>query len=269
MKRQILLFIFITTLNLAQSQNSKVGVIYYDHIDNHYEVSYNSYLVFNQSKSYFVTAKDSLGLSNGDRKENSRDEEATLLEVVDFSDSRKTRKEGLQVFLNKSTDSIYSVNAFTLTSKMIYSKEKRPEIKWEFGDETKKIGKFLCKKAIANFRGRKYICWYTEEIPLPYGPWKLQGLTGMILEATSEDNFFKINFKRIKYPVQKISIPSNKNALLKKGEKFIPFKDYKLMQKNRIKSVNNALKIHAKKYNVQTDANPFSEKDNFLEIFGH
>jgi GLPGLI family protein len=245
----------------VKSQNSNTGVIHYNHIDNHYGVSYNSYLVFNQNKSYFVTAKDSLGLSG--EKANDKD---VVVEAVYFDDVKKTRKKGLQVYSDKSIDSVYFTNAFSLTSKMMYAKEKRPKIKWEFENETKKIGKFNCKKAIANFRGRKYICWYTGEIPLPYGPWKLQGLPGIILEAKSEDGFFNIAFKKIKYPVQNIKVPSSKNSLLKNGKQFISFKDYILKQKEEIKRVNNYMKISAKKYNVQID--PFSERDNFLEVFG-
>jgi hypothetical protein len=40
-----------------------------------------------------------------------------------------------------------------------------------------------CKKATTNFRGRYWEAWYTEEIPIGQGPWKLCGLPGMILKA--------------------------------------------------------------------------------------
>lgn len=265
MKKQFLLCSLLIIFNNVYSQNSKTGVIYYNHIDNHYGESYNSYLVFNQSASYFVTAKDSLGLSNGVvvTDDNGGD---LLVEVVDFDEVKKTRAEGLQVFVDKLVDSIYFVNAFTLSSEMIYSKEKTPKISWVFQKEIKKIGTFNCKKAIADFRGRKYSCWYTEGIPLPYGPWKLQGLPGLILEAKSEDGFFEIRFKKIKYPEDVVRVPSSKNQLLKKGTSFISLRDYKLKQQQSIKASDNSLKIQAKRFHILMD--PFSEKDNFLEVFG-
>lgn len=256
----------VAFFNSVQSQNSKTGIIQYNHIDNHYGVSYNSYLVFNQSKSYFVTAKDSLGLSNSSTGINNNRDEELIVEAVDFKDVKKTRKNGLQVYLDKITDSIYFVNAFTLTSKMVYAKEDIPKIKWVLENETKKIGDFKCKKATTKFRGRDYTCWYTEEIPLPYGPWKLQGLPGIILEAKSNDGYFGINFKKVKYPEEKISVPSSENILLSNKEKFITFNDYKLLQKKHIVSKENLLKVMAQKYNVQVD--PYNEKENFLEVFG-
>ena len=59
-------------------------------------------------------------------------------------------------------------------------------MEWKLNKETKNIGKFNCKKATCSFRGRNYTAWYTLEVPLPYGPWKLQGLPGVILEAYDE-----------------------------------------------------------------------------------
>ena len=252
-------------LNYLHSQNTKTGIIYYDHIDNHYDVSYNSYLVFDQNNSFFVTSKDSLGLSNSVAKTNNNDGEEMIVEAAEFNDVSKTRKEGLQVYSSKITDSMYFVNAFSLVSKLIYGKEEIPKIKWELKNEYKEIGGFNCKKAIGNFRGREYTCWYSEDIPLPYGPWKLQGLPGLILEAKSNDGFFEIKFKKIKYPEKKVSMPSSYNALIKDGKDFISLDDYKLLQEKYITKTDNTLKLLAKKHNVQV--NPFSESDNFLEVF--
>lgn len=74
------------------------------------------------------------------------------------------------------------------------------KIKWEIKEEMLLIGKFKCKKAIGNFRGRTYIVWFTEEIPLPYGPFKLYGLPGLILEAEDTEKMFSVKMKSIEYP---------------------------------------------------------------------
>lgn len=66
--------------------------------------------------------------------------------------------------------------------------ESISKIEWIITNETKNIGAIKCQKASCRFRGRNYIVWYTEEIPLPFGPWKLGGLPGLILEAADDEN---------------------------------------------------------------------------------
>ena len=52
-----------------------------------------------------------------------------------------------------------------------------------YEDSTITVLGMECKKATTNFRGRYWEVWYTEEIPISQGPWKLCGLPGMILKA--------------------------------------------------------------------------------------
>lgn len=71
-----------------------------------------------------------------------------------------------------------------------------PDIKWELLEDNKKIGGFDCQLAKANFGGRQYYAWFTTEIPFPYGPWKLNGLPGLILEVNDENNEVSWKFSK-------------------------------------------------------------------------
>ena len=42
---------------------------------------------------------------------------------------------------------------------------------------------YPCALAVATYKGRTWYAWYTEDIPLDAGPWKLGGLPGLILRA--------------------------------------------------------------------------------------
>lgn len=53
----------------------------------------------------------------------------------------------------------------------------------------------LLKKAIGEFGGRKYIVWYAPSLPYSFGPYKLHGLPGLIIEAYTVDG--KASFKFI------------------------------------------------------------------------
>ena len=61
--------------------------------------------------------------------------------------------------------------------------EELPQQAWTITNDTKQIYGYDCQKATTKYLGRDYEVWYTLEIPISNGPWKLGGLPGMILEA--------------------------------------------------------------------------------------
>lgn len=44
------------------------------------------------------------------------------------------------------------------------------------------INNIPCKKATCRYAGRNFIAWYSESIPLPYGPYVFSGLPGLIMK---------------------------------------------------------------------------------------
>lgn len=81
--------------------------------------------------------------------------------------------------------------------------EKIPQINWVLSDSTKNICGYLCHQARASFRGRNWIAWYCD-IPKNVGPWKLNGLPGLIIEAQTEDKehtFTAISVRKSSSPI--------------------------------------------------------------------
>jgi GLPGLI family protein len=81
--------------------------------------------------------------------------------------------------------------------------EDIPQIDWVLSDSTKMICGYLCHQATAVFRGRNWIAWFCD-IPKSVGPWKLNGLPGLILEAQSEDKehtFTAISVRKSSSPI--------------------------------------------------------------------
>jgi GLPGLI family protein len=68
--------------------------------------------------------------------------------------------------------------------------EKDATPQWIISDETATILSYSCQKATARFRGRDWTVWFTMDIPLNAGPWKLRGLPGLILKAADSRNHY-------------------------------------------------------------------------------
>lgn len=65
-----------------------------------------------------------------------------------------------------------------------YYEEPFSEIDWVIEeDSTKTVLGYQCVMATAVYHGREWTAWFTPEIPLQDGPWKLCGLPGLIMEA--------------------------------------------------------------------------------------
>lgn len=64
--------------------------------------------------------------------------------------------------------------------------EKAGAQQWEISDGEKEILGYRCQMATCDFRGRRYTAWFAPEIPVDAGPWKFNGLPGLIL-AVEDD----------------------------------------------------------------------------------
>ena len=54
---------------------------------------------------------------------------------------------------------------------------------WQILSETKELLGYSCQLASCDFRGRTWYAWFSTDIPVNEGPWKLFGLPGLVLEA--------------------------------------------------------------------------------------
>jgi GLPGLI family protein len=66
-----------------------------------------------------------------------------------------------------------------------------PKMEWKMidGQDTTIIN-HKCYMATTDFCGRHYIAWFAPDIPMRYGPYKFNGLPGMILKIEDDEKFF-------------------------------------------------------------------------------
>ncbi|MBZ9652429.1 GLPGLI family protein [Psychroflexus montanilacus] len=165
--------------------------------------------------------------------------------------------------LSGSNSTFYNVNLKDRTLKMktqldgetMIVKEDLPAIEWNIKpDSTREIMGFNCIEAEAVFRGRFYTAWFSPEIPVPFGPWKLQGLPGLILEAydkMDEVHFYATQLKYEQGSLKELNI-SNENDVGRE----ISLKDYiELRQKDvekQLAKILAALPRDTKVSNIKT-----------------
>ena len=92
---------------------------------------------------------------------------------------------------------------------------------WKLEKDTATISGYYCQKAITRFAGRNYVAWFTTEIPLSEGPYKFNGLPGLIIKISDtrqQYNFKLISFEKLKKGI-KIEFPE-KNYIRTTQKKF-------------------------------------------------
>ncbi len=75
------------------------------------------------------------------------------------------------------------------------SEEPLPVINWKISRDTASFAGQHCQKATTHFKGRDYEAWFCPSLPFQNGPWKLNGLPGLIVEAydTKKEVVFKFD----------------------------------------------------------------------------
>lgn len=94
----------------------------------------------------------------------------------------------IKYVVEKNSDGI--VNFYTpnhIASDVFKVKDAR-KIDWKISNEKEKILGYTTQKATANFAGREWTAWFTTEFPISDGPYKFQGLPGLILRIYDKTN---------------------------------------------------------------------------------
>lgn len=84
------------------------------------------------------------------------------------------------------------------------------DFKWQITNKTKVIKGYNCQLATGYWRGRRYEAWFTSDLPYSFGPWKLNGLPGLILEAADATNTVRFECDSIAKSVEvEINLPED------------------------------------------------------------
>jgi len=185
-----LLSIFALGVLNSQENNNTAKIIYKQTIDMNEVVFNKEYeLLFDKNSSLYEFIEDN-------KKKSSETIETETNQGRQMNYIVRSKK-GLKDFFYNNYNTDFYCQSIHNGEYILLTKEEGNKIDWKVIEEFKDISGFKCQKATGFFRGREYTAWFTSEIPVPFGPWKLHGLSGLILEAYDTDQMIYVVAKSI------------------------------------------------------------------------
>lgn len=97
--------------------------------------------------------------------------------------------------------------------KKFYYEEDIENIEWVLVDRDTTILDYPCQMAVCDYRSRKWTAWYTTEIPVSLGPWKLRGLPGLIMYASDDSGVFAFECIELRNSTNTVAEPKLSKAI--------------------------------------------------------
>ena len=102
------------------------------------------------------------------------------------------------------------------------------DFKWKLENDFSKILNYDVQKATTEFGGRKWIAWFTKEIPIQDGPYKFKNLPGLILKVEDSNKNHSFELIGIKNNNTEFDYPNMNN-----------YKEYNLNYDQYVKKFRN------------------------------
>jgi len=178
MKNKILFFLFFTLV--LQAQDKELHIEYNLNFIKPIDVKIQLYATKNES---FQTILD---------------KDPIIIKDINGNGEVKYSKVNPYRIYKNNKDSFMKYEEIlpqNLGGKKFNIKDSLNLIKWELTQENETILGYSCQQAMASYRGRDYIAYFTTEIPYKAAPLKFHGLPGVVLKIHDSNN--EINIEAI------------------------------------------------------------------------
>jgi len=133
---------------------------------------------------------------------------------------------------------------------------------WKLTQETSTICGYNAKKATCNFGGRSWVAWFAPELPYSDGPYKFNGLPGLIVKIADTRNQYVFELLSLGKPAKSLPIDflDDDYMVTTKQGFFKAYDDF------RADIVNRAKAAGATNQMQQIAAKNMSERNNHIEL---
>ena len=183
----------------VHAQEKDLYVEYHQVFDNAKKIERKAFLYGNEEGSIYED--DVVANNRRDREEHNK----KLLEL-DKQNAEANRysvtilpviKHNEFIKLTKATNTITFIEQIVKDRYVLITDDVKQN--WKLTHEKKTISGMDCFKATTTFRGMQWEAWYTNSIPYSYGPWKLHGLPGLIIQAYDVNKRYNYNAVKIEF----------------------------------------------------------------------
>ncbi len=189
-------------------------------------IAYEAALFFNKFQSLFEYKETFLGDESIEKIEDTKGN----INITYHDKSLRYIRSNKEKNLIREFDGEFNNNA------PYEIEESIPVISWNIFEDIKKINQHDCNKATCSFRGRNYTVWFTTDIQTGFGPLKLNGLPGLILEISDDTKEVVLFAKEVR---KEEKVIENKPF----GIKIIPRPEYKKKIVKGLKELEETGKI--------------------------
>ena len=155
------------------------------------------------------TFKEMAFLSYGEKASLYQSHDRKVTEKAFYNEKAELMPDGTyrsQLNVTGSVDKYYTsedlkeiqrVRGFGVPRLTYLMPDKEITVRWKIYNDTKMINDYNCQKATTIFKGREWTAWFCSDFPYRFGPWKLNGLPGLILEAYDSRQQIKFLFSKL------------------------------------------------------------------------
>ena len=233
MKKAILIFLFTLNFTLIYSQFNQGKISYKLESKDHSLKKGNGILYFNNKESIYIINNE---------KELTQIQKISDGSTVHPSNTNDSIANKPRFIYYDAKNKIFYNNIINNNIEMII--KDTVSISWNIKKDFKKILGFNCQKAIGKLNDKNYEVWFSKDLKYPYGPIKINGLNGLILELHSDDLKLSIIAENISLNDKNIS-----NFINNFNDKYdysntISRSDYDKQIINYIKQTENTINNH-------------------------
>jgi len=118
---------------------------------------------------------------------------APAVSIIDNKPTERMSKIDYFYFIKENI--LVTKEVIALQSYII--EEPAPKINWKITKDTSNFSGINCMKATASYENKNWIVWFAPSLPFQTGPWKLNSLPGLIVDAYDENKEVHYQFAGI------------------------------------------------------------------------